>query len=74
MGLRRFIACRGSHYEIISDNAGQFKLASGTIDKGLRYGLIKMSCHMQAQRTLNGNLPLSLHLGWEVFMSGWWDL
>ena len=33
MGLRRFIACRGSPYEIISDNAGQFKLASGTIDK-----------------------------------------
>ena len=33
MGQRRFIACRGSPYEIISDHAGQFKLASGTIDK-----------------------------------------
>ena len=33
IGLRRFIACRGSPYEIISNNAGQFKLASGTIDK-----------------------------------------
>ena len=33
MGLRRLIACLGSPYEITSDNAGQFKLASGTIDK-----------------------------------------
>ncbi|MCG8029443.1 MAG: hypothetical protein N0E40_15975, partial [Candidatus Thiodiazotropha taylori] len=32
-GLRRCIACRGSPYEMISDNAGRYKLASGTTDK-----------------------------------------
>ena len=33
LGLRRFLASRGKPREIISDNAGQFKLASETVRK-----------------------------------------
>ena len=33
LGLRRFLASRGKPRKIISDNAGQFKLASGSVRK-----------------------------------------
>lgn len=46
IGLRRCIACRGSPNEIISDNAGQFKLASGTIDKLLNPDMDRNRCHV----------------------------
>ena len=36
MGFRRFIACRGTPVELLSDNAKQFKLASEVVKQAWR--------------------------------------
>ena len=61
--LVRFISCRGTPQIIVSDNAKHFKLANDTLNRVWDYFV-----ENEGTQEYNGNVSLSLPLGWEDSM------